>query len=158
MTVIIMIIIAIIFLLFSIIKSRSKTLQSVKIAKKMFLNTFIEVAGVMAIVGMILAILPPSVIKNLLGGESKILSSIYGAIFGTITIMPAFIAFPLAKSLNDSGAYLVAIAAFLTTLTMVGLATFPIEARHFGKKFALVRNVVSFLMALVIALGMGILL
>jgi uncharacterized membrane protein YraQ (UPF0718 family) len=70
--------------------------------------------------------------------------------------MPAFIAFPLSKSLYLSGAHLVAIAAFLTTLTMVGLATFSIEAKHFGKKFTLARNGVSFAAALLIALGMGV--
>ncbi|OQY38561.1 MAG: permease [Spirochaetaceae bacterium 4572_7] len=158
MTVIIMIIVTLVLLTFSIIKSRKKSIKSVQIAKKMLLNTFVEVTGVMAIVGLILALIPTDIIKSLLGGESKSVSTILGAAIGTITIMPAFIAFPLAQSLYVSGAHLVAIAAFLTTLTMVGLATFPIEARHFGKKFAIVRNGVSFLMALVIALGMGVIL
>ena len=158
MTTIIMIILAAGFLLFSIIKSRQKTKESVIIAKKLFLNTFIEVAGVMALVGLVLALLPPELIQKLLGGKSKILSTIFGALIGTITIMPAFIAFPLSKSLYMSGAHLVTIAAFLTTLTMVGVATYPIEARHFGRRFTLVRNGISFMMALVIALGMGVLL
>ncbi|MCK5155839.1 MAG: permease [Spirochaetales bacterium] len=158
MTTTIMIILAAGFLLFSIIKSRKKTKKSVMIAKQMFLNTFIDVAGIMALVGLVLALLPPDLIKQLLGGGSKILSTIFGALIGTVTIMPAFIAFPLSKSLYMSGAYLVTIAAFLTTLTMVGVATYPIEVRHFGRKFTLVRNGISFVMALVIAFGMGILL
>ncbi len=158
MATLIMIILAVGFLFFSIVKSRKKTKESVLIAKKLFLNTFIEVAGVMALVGLVLALLPPDLIKQLLGGESKILSTIYGALIGTVTIMPAFIAFPLSKSLYMSGAHLVTIAAFLTTLTMVGVATYPIELRQFGRKFTLVRNGISFIMALVIALGMGILL
>lgn len=158
MTTVIMIIIALGFLIFSVIKSRKKTQKAIKVAKNMFLNTFIEIIGVMAIVGFVLALLPPDLIKNLLGGESTIISSIYGALIGTITIMPAFIAFPLSKSLYVSGAHLVAIASFLTTLTMVGLATVPIEVRHFGKKFTFLRNIISFAMALIIALGMGVLL
>jgi uncharacterized membrane protein YraQ (UPF0718 family) len=158
MTTLIMVLLAAGFLLFSIIKSRKKTMESVKIAKKLFLNTFVEVAGVMALVGLVLALLPPDLIQQLLGGESKMLSTIFGALIGTVTIMPAFIAFPLSKSLYMSGAHLVTIAAFLTTLTMVGVATYPIEVRHFGRKFTLVRNSISFMMALLIALGMGILL
>ncbi len=158
MTTKIMIIIALVFLIFSIIKSRSKTKQAVKFAKNMFYNTFIEIIGIMAIVGFILALLSPELIKNLLGGSNKILSSLYGALIGTITIMPPFIAFPLSKSLYLSGAHLMTIASFLTTLTMVGLATFPLEARHFGKKFTIIRNGISFAMALIIALGMGLLL
>jgi uncharacterized membrane protein YraQ (UPF0718 family) len=158
MTTVIMVLLAVGFLLFSIIKSRKKTIESVKIAKKLFQNTFVEVAGVMALVGLVLALLPPDLIQQLLGGESKILSTVFGALIGTVTIMPAFIAFPLSKSLYMSGAHLVTIAAFLTTLTMVGVATYPIEVRHFGRKFTLVRNSISFVMALLIALGMGILL
>lgn len=157
-TTIILIVLAVGFLLFSIIKSKEKTKESVTIARKLLFNTFIDVAGIMALVGLVLALLPPSLIKQLLGGSSRFLSTVYGALIGTITIMPAFIAFPLSKSLHESGAYLVTIAAFLTTLTMVGVATFPIEVRHFGRKFTFVRNAVSFLMALFIAFGMGVLL
>ncbi len=158
MTTIIMILLAMGFLLFSFIKSKEKTKESAKIAKKLLTNTFIDVAGVMAIVGLILALLPPDLIKKLLGGQSVVLSSVFGALIGTVTIMPAFIAFPLSKSLYESGAHLVSIAAFLTTLTMVGVATFPIEVKHFGKKFTITRNIVSFAMALIIALGMGVIL
>jgi len=158
MTILVMIGLAAALLLFSVIKSRKKTIKSLKITGKLFLNTSINIAGIMAIVGLILALLPPELIKSLLGGESMALSTLYGALIGTVTIMPAFIAFPLSQSLYSSGAYLVAIAAFLTTLTMVGVATLPIEINHFGKKFALIRNGISVLMALVIALGMGVLL
>lgn len=158
MTVIIMIVIAVVLMLISFVKDRVKSRKAVKIAKKMFLSTIIEVAGVMAIVGLLLAFFPPELIKNILGGENKALSTIYAALVGTVTIMPAFIAFPLSKSLFESGAHLVAIAAFLTTLTMVGFATFPIEVKHFGKKFTIIRNSLSFLMALVIALGIGVIL
>ena len=46
----------------------------------------------------------------------------------------------LAGSLVQKGAHLIAVAAFLTTLTMVGLVTMPIEIEHFDKKFAIIRN------------------
>jgi uncharacterized membrane protein YraQ (UPF0718 family) len=153
-----MIVLSIALLILSIVKSLQKSKEAVLIAKKMFLGTIVEVAGVMAIVGLVLALLPPDLIKKVLGGSSVLLSTISGALIGTVTIMPAFIAFPLTKSLFVSGAHLVALAAFLTTLTMVGFATFPIESRHFGRKFTIVRNSVSFVMALLIAFSMGVIL
>ncbi|MBN2657133.1 MAG: hypothetical protein JXR86_08740 [Spirochaetales bacterium] len=158
MTTIIMIVISIALLALSIAKSRQKSKEAVLIAKKMFLGTILEVAGVMAIVGLVLALLPPELIQKILGGSHVMMSTVYGALIGTVTIMPAFIAFPLTKSLFVSGAHLVSLAAFLTTLTMVGFATFPIESKHFGMKFTLVRNGVSFIMALVIAFFMGVIL
>ena len=145
-------------LITSLIKSKEKSKQAVKAVKNLGKNMVGEVLGVMALVGLLLAIFPPETIKQLLGGNNKMLSTFFGAIIGTITIIPGFVAFPLSKSLVQSGAHLMAIAAFITTLTMVGLATLPIEIRHFGKKFALYRNILSFFAAIAVALLMGVLL
>lgn len=48
-----------------------------------------------------------------------------------------------------------AIAAFVTTLVMVGVITAPLEMKFFGKKFTFWRNLLSFIFALIIALIMG---
>ncbi|MCG8686585.1 MAG: hypothetical protein MI892_17025, partial [Desulfobacterales bacterium] len=71
---------------------------------------------------------------------------------------PAFIAFPLVGSFVNVGVSIVPAVAFLTTLTMVGFVTFPLERREFGTKFALYRNGFSFLFAVVIAVLMGVIL
>lgn len=145
-------------LLWSYSKDRKKTIKSLKMAKGMFLKTAVDIIGVLALVGLVLAAIPDNLIQSLLGNSNNFLSSIYGAVIGTVTIIPAFIAFPLADSLVKSGANLIAIAAFITTLTMVGFATFPIEIEHFGKKFTIIRNSLSFIFALLIAGGMVIIL
>jgi uncharacterized membrane protein YraQ (UPF0718 family) len=139
-------------------KDKHKTGQVIKSAFISFAKTGIEILGILALVGLLLAWVPESTIRQLLGSGSMWLSGVFGAIIGSVTILPAFIAFPLAASLYERGAYLLTIAAFLTTLTMVGLATMPIEIRHFGKRFALIRNSLSFIMALLIAAGMVIIL
>ena len=58
----------------------------------------------------------------------------------------------------DVGAIIVPGDAFLATLTMVGVETFPLEKKEFGTKFALWCNGLSFLFAIVIALFMGVVL
>ncbi|ANQ53704.1 permease [Thermosipho affectus] len=158
MNTIILIVIAILFLTWSIFKSKEKTKESLILSKNLLIKTFIEIIGVMALVGLVLAILPPELIKQLLGNSNEFLSTLYGAIIGALTIIPAFIAFPLSKSLYQSGANLTAIAAFITTLTMVGFATMPIETKYFGKKFTLHRLWLSFVAAILIASGMAVIL
>ncbi|GAB6188983.1 permease [Marinitoga arctica] len=158
MNTIILVIIALIFLTWSIFKSKDKTKESLVLSKNLLVKTFIEIIGVMALVGLVLAILPPELIKQLLGNSNEFLSTIYGAIIGALTIIPAFIAFPLSKSLYQSGANLTAIAAFITTLTMVGFATMPVEIKYFGKKFTLHRLWISFVAAILIASGMAVIL
>lgn len=139
----------------SMVKSRAKTGESVAFARGMFLGTFSEVLGVMGIIGLILALIPPEVIAKVMGGSNRLLSSLSGAGLGAVTIIPGFIAFPLSSSLLEQGAHAGTIAAFITTLTMVGVATYPLEVRHFGARFAVTRNLLSFVMALAIAFVMG---
>ena len=148
----------VIALLWSLLKNKKKTVRSLKTARGRFWQTASEIIGILALIGLLLAVIPDSYIQAVLGGESITMSTIYGAIIGTITIIPAFVAFPLADSLVQSGAYLIAVAAFITTLTMVGFATMPIEIDHFGKRYTLIRNALSFIFALLIALGMGVIL
>ena len=50
------------------------------------------------------------------------------------------------------------VAAFITTLTMVGVVTLPLEIKEMGKKITILRNVFSFVFAIVIALIMGVIL
>lgn len=158
MSTVILIVIAGGFFGFSIFKSKEKTKESLKISKNLLATTFVEIIGVMALVGWVLAIIPPSLIKQWLGNSNQFISILFAATIGTVTIIPAFIAFPLSQTLLHNGACIAAIAAFITTLTMVGFATMPIEMRFFGKKFTLHRLWVSFVAALVIALLMGVIL
>ena len=48
------------------------------------------------------------------------------------------------------------LAAFTTTLMMVGILTAPIEKEYFGVKVTVIRNVISFLIALIITVVVGI--
>ena len=139
-------------------KSKDKTVQGLKIAKGRFFEMAPEIIGILFLIGLFFSIFPHEAIKDVLGGPEPTLSILYGAAIGTVTIIPAFVAFPLSASLLNMGAHLTAVAAFITTLTMVGFLTAPIEIEYFGKKFTLIRNLASFIAALLIALGMGVLL
>lgn len=158
MSTVLLIVLAVVSLIWSFIKDRKKTKKVLALSSKLFKSTFSEVFFLMALVALFLAWTPQSVIKSMLGNPNEFLSVVLGAGIGTITIIPAFVAFPLAGSLLKSGSNLVAIAAFITTLTMVGFATMPIEIKYFGKKFTFVRNGVSIVVAILIALGLGVIL
>jgi len=156
MSTIILIAVSVLALIWSFVKDKDKSKEVLNLASKLFKSTFSEVFFLMALVALFLAWVPQSMIKNILGNPNEIFSILYGAVIGTITIIPAFVAFPLAGSLLKSGSNLVAISAFITTLTMVGFATMPIEIKYFGKKFTFIRNGISVIAAVLIALGMGV--
>lgn len=141
----------------SFAKSKKNTFEAMKKSKGMMGNMLGEIIAIIFIIGIVLTFIPPESIKSVLGSENTIVATIIAAIAGSITLIPAFVAFPLVGSFVDVGASIVPAVAFLTTLTMVGVVTFPLEKREFGFKFALTRNVFSFIAALGIATVMGVL-
>jgi len=140
----------------SLVKDKQKTFNSMKMAKGMMKNMVGQIVGILLLIGLILTFIPPEVIKSTLGESNTFISTIVSALAGSITLIPAFVAFPLVGSLVDAGASIIPAVAFLTTLTMVGLVTFPLEKREFGLKFAIIRNIFSFVFAVIIALVMGV--
>lgn len=158
MSTIILLVVTISVLGISLKKDRVKTLESIRKARGMMGGMISDIIGVLLLIGLILALIPEDTIRQLLGGGSLLLSTVGAAIVGTITLIPAFVAFPLIGSLKASGANLMVLTGFLTTLTMVGFVTFPLEKRTFGLKFTVRRNLLSFVAAIVIALMMGVIL
>jgi uncharacterized membrane protein YraQ (UPF0718 family) len=145
-------------LLISFIRSREKTLLALKKAWKSFENILPQFLSVLIIIGIMLAILTPAQISRLLGRESGWYGVLIAAMRGSITLIPGFIAFPLAAALLKSGAGYMQIAAFVSTLMMVGIVTLPVEMKYFGKKAAVVRNIASFIFSILVALVMGVVL
>ena len=142
----------------SFIKSKKKTKKAFKIASKAFLKTAPSLLAVLGIVGLTLGILTPATISKLVGAEAGFLSTIIAALIGAITLIPSLVAFPLAGSLLRSGATVMTISVFITTLVMVGIVTIPMEIKILGTKFTLLRNGLGFIAALLIAALMGVLL
>lgn len=145
-------------LLFSLYKSRTKTRLALQKAVQAFENIMPQFLGLVLLIGLMLSILSPDQISQLMGEESGWLGTILGALIGAITLMPSFIAFPLCALLLENGAGYMQIGAFISSLMMVGVVTFPIEIMYFGKKAALIRNAMGFVFALIIGGIIGMLL
>lgn len=147
-----------IFLIVSFKKDHQKTKKALKTALGMGRGMLESILSIIFLIGLILTLLPPEYIAEIVSKQSLIMATLFSAAFGTITLIPAFIAFPLIGTLVGAGVSVVPAVAFLTTLTMVGIVTFPLEKREFGFKFAAVRNGLSFVFAILIALVMGVML
>lgn len=151
-------IVTLIWLGISMKKDKKKTLDSIKGSSRMMKSMGGEIIGILFLIGLILTLIPPESIKQYAGNSNSLITTILFAIVGCVTLIPAFVAFPLAGTLVDAGASIVPVVAFLTTLTMVGVVTFPLEKKEFGRKFTVIRNSLSFIFAIIIALIMGVIL
>jgi len=134
---------------------KKETIGALKKAKKMMASMLPQIVVILLALGLILGIIPPDYIQQVLGENQTVVGVIIASVFGSITIIPAFVAFPLVGSLVEQGANYAVAAAFLTTLTMVGIATITLEKKQFGTKFTVLRNSISFGAAIVIALILG---
>lgn len=145
-----------VFLAVSFFKDKSKTKRALKAAFSMGKGMMGSILSIIFLIGLILTILPPERIAEFVGSQSLLWGTVASAALGTITLVPAFIAFPLVGTLVNAGVAIVPAVAFLTTLTMVGIVTFPLERREFGLRFTVVRNALSFVFAIGIAFVMGV--
>ena len=145
-------------LIISFVKSKENTKLALKKAWKAFENILPQFLSILIIIGVMLAFLTPEQISKFLGSESGWFGVIFAALIGSITLIPGFVAFPLAAALLKSGAGYMQIAAFVSTLMMVGIVTLPVEIKYFGKKATIIRNSASFIFSLLVALVMGVLL
>lgn len=156
LTVIIINLIALVWLIFSVVKNKSKTKESLKIALKTFLRTLPNIIIIIIFIGFLLGFLPPNIISRVVGEQAGFLGILITAVLGSVLFVPALISFPLAASLLKGGASIMSVAAFITTLTMVGVVTLPLEIKEMGKKMTILRNVFSFIFAIIIALIIGV--
>lgn len=150
-------IITICLLILSYFKDKKKTMKALKKALKAFENILPQFLGVIVLVGILLAVFNPEIISGLIGKRSGWLGVLIAGIIGAITLIPGFVAFPTAAMLLDNGAGYMQIAAFISTLMMVGIITLPVEIKYFGKRFAIVRNSTAFAFSFVVAYIIGIL-
>jgi len=144
-------------LLISFIINKQKTVKAIKISFIKFKKIFPTFITMLILVSIILFLFPDEVISNYLGNSSKFISVLLASFIGSITLMPGFVAFPLSGILLTKGVPYMVLSAFTTTLMMVGIITFPLEKEYFGVKVTVIRNTISFSIALIIALITGIL-
>jgi uncharacterized membrane protein YraQ (UPF0718 family) len=144
-------------LLISFIINKQKTIKAIKISFIKFKKIFPTFITMLILVSIILFLFPDEVISNYLGNSSKFISVLLASFIGSITLMPGFVAFPLSGILLTKGVPYMVLSAFTTTLMMVGIITFPLEKEYFGVKVTVLRNTISFFIALIIAVVTGIL-
>lgn len=139
----------------SFAKDRKKTILSLIRAWKMFIGVLPQFIAILLLIGLLLAIVTPEMIQRVIGAESGFLGMLITSLLGAVTLVPALIAFPVAAELLNNGAGITQIAVFISTLTMVGFVTLPMEIKYLGKKVAVLRNILAYLFAFATAFIIG---
>jgi uncharacterized membrane protein YraQ (UPF0718 family) len=153
--IIILAVITLIVLIVSFVKDRKKTLRGLKKGVKKFMTILIPLIIIVFSVSFVLYLIPEKLISKYLSGGDKYIQLFAASFLGSITLMPGFIAFPLAGILKQNNVPFMVISGFTSTLMMVGILTFPVERKYFGMKVAVLRNSFSYVIAIIVSLVTG---
>ncbi|HMB00711.1 MAG TPA: hypothetical protein VKS21_06960 [Spirochaetota bacterium] len=141
----------------SFLFNKKKSVQALQKGAKRFLSLLPVFIPVIIISSLSMSYLNKDILQNTLGHNSdKLLATLSASLAGSVAVIPGFIAFPLGALLKSNGVLYMVISAFTTSLMMVGVLTFPLEQAYLQTRIAIIRNFISFLIALIVAVATGI--
>ncbi len=120
-----------------------KTLSNLKIALPM-------IGGIFLLVNLVNPLFTG--LYNKLFTGNFIIDPLAGAMAGSISFGIPLTSYVIGGELLKQGVSLIAITAFLLTWSTVGVVMLPLEAKYLGRRFAVIRNAVNFLMSIIIAI------
>ena len=132
-------------------KDKEKTKKALLKGWKSIEGILPQFLGIILIVGITLAILRPEIISNIVGNNSGVIGVFLSAIIGSIAKMPTFVAFSTGDMLLKNGAGIAQVAALISTLTLIGIITIPLEAKYIGKRATIYRNILAFVFSIIVA-------
>ena len=106
--------------------------------------------GVLLLVGLINTLVPKAFFSRVFTGN-RLLDPLIGAVFGSVAAGSPLTSYVIGGELLNNGISLVAVLAFIISWVTVGAVQLPAESMMLGKSFALLRNGISLIMAVVIA-------
>jgi uncharacterized membrane protein YraQ (UPF0718 family) len=125
-----------------------------KAGKKLLnnLNNSIPILlGVLLLVGLVKTLIPNDFFQRVFTGN-MIVDPVMGALIGSVAGGNPLTSYVIGGELLDKGTSLVAVLAFIVSWVTVGIIQLPAESLMLGRRFAFVRNALSFVFAIVIAL------
>ncbi len=123
---------------------------SLKKTGTMLARVFPNILAVVLLSGLIMEFVPLERLSEYLGG-GFFSDGLIGAGIGSISIGNPLVSYVLGGELLEQGISLMAVTALLVSWVTVGSIQLPAEIQTFGARFALLRNLVSFIFALLIA-------
>ena len=107
--------------------------------------------GVIGLIALFIALVPKEFYQKIFTGN-KILDPLIGALLGSFATGNPITSYIIGGELLRQQVSLIAVVAFILAWVTVGFVQLPAEIAALGKKFAISRNVFSFISALIIAI------
>jgi predicted Fe-Mo cluster-binding NifX family protein len=130
--------------------NRTALVIAFKSSTRQFINLLPTLAGVVLLIGLLNAIMSKELLSLVFSGDA-FFDTLWGACFGSIFAGNPVNSYVIGGELLEYGVSLFAVTAVVVAWVTVGLVQIPAEISALGRKFAVVRNVVSFFMSIAVA-------
>ena len=128
-----------------------KTKKATKKTLNNFMQIFPIILGLFLLLSLTISAIPETFYSNIFSGN-KFTDPLIGALLGSVSGGTSITSYILAGEFLNQGVGLLAVTAFMLSWVTVGTIQMPVESAIFGKKFAIVRNIASFVTAIIIAI------
>ena len=128
-----------------------KFLQVYQKTQKIIIITLPLVIGVVLLISLLMPLLKSDWLIKLFQ-KNILVDSLIGSVIGSLAAGNPITSYILAGEFTNLGISLAAIVAFILSWVTVGLVQLPAEVMMLGKKFAILRNILSFISAILIGL------
>lgn len=116
-----------------------------------FINIIPIIVGMLMATSLVVTLFSEEISAGLFG-HGDIPDAMLGAAIGSIAAGHPLASYLLGGELLSGGVGLIAVTAMLVTWVTVGIVQLPAEALILGTRFAVYRNIISFGIAIIIAL------
>jgi len=125
--------------------------EAIKKAGKGLWKSSPMILGTILLISLISTLIPKSFYTTVFS-KSLFLDPIIGSLIGSISAGSPITSYIFGGEILNQGVSLLAVTAFLVAWVTVGLIQLPAESAILGKKFALLRNITSFILAIIVAI------
>jgi uncharacterized membrane protein YraQ (UPF0718 family) len=138
-------------------RMKPEYLDTLKRTANSFRNMIPVLLGVVLLISLILTAFPDEFYSAVFTG-SPVPDSLLGAVIGSVAAGNPVNSYIIGGELLGQGVSMAAVVAFISAWVTVGLIQFPAESVMLGRRFALSRNALSFLLAIVMGVLMSLIL
>ena len=115
-----------------------------------FINILPIIVGMLLLTSLVITVFSEQISSGLFG-NGDILDTLLGASIGSIATGHPLASYLLGGELLGGGVSLIAVTALVVTWVTVGIVQLPAEVLMLGARFAVYRNIISFIAAIAIA-------
>jgi len=141
----ILVAIAVILLIFLLVKDSSLAVAGVKNAGMTLWNNLVILIVGFLLAGLIQVIIPKDMIANWLGNQAGLKAVLLGCVAGGLIPGSPYAAFPIAAGFYNAGAGLGAMVGYITAWSLWSVTRLPVEIAIIDPKLALIRYGITFI-------------